>query len=350
MRPINLRGVSLIALLVSAAPGCITAEGVVRTAVPATLDETVGFLEDPDSQARIQKLLKDPQLQAASRELTATLVGGALDGLTDEQRQAALRQASSRYLDAMAKAASTSLREQISPALAATIRENIDTALSPKTRQEASAMVDALTRSTVTALTQSAGKGLSDDLGPALRKVMEQDLGPGMAKMVRADLAPALRAALRDELVPVVSIVSREASKQLVLGAADALSELQVRRDLGQFEDSLWNRLEHTLHKGIQISQIIAWVLGFALAIVIALVVRSSVLRRRIEADRARSERLLLSLVDELHRGSDKPDVEELMSQIRTRVPDLDDVGFMDELARRASGPRLRKDRPRRRL
>ena len=216
--------------------------------------------------------------------------------------------------------------------------------MAPKTRQQASALVDQLTRTTVTALTQSAGQGLKQDLGPALRSVLEEDLGPGLAHLVRADLAPALREAVRDELVPVVGIVSREASRQLVLGAADALEELQVKRDLGQLEESLWSRLDHTLHKGIQISQVIAWVLGLALAIVIGLVVRATVLRRRIEADRARSERLLLSLVDELHRGCDKPDVEELLSQIRTRVPDLDDRGYMAELARRAERPRLHGD------
>ncbi|MCY1055327.1 hypothetical protein [Nannocystis sp. SCPEA4] len=350
MRRPNLRVATLIAFLATSELACITAEGVVRKAVPATLDESVGFLEDPQSQARIQRLLADPQIQAASRELTESLVEGALDGLTDAERQAALREATSRYLGAVAKAAGTSLREDISPALAATVRQTLDTALAPKTRQQASALVDQLTRTTVTALTQSAGQGLKQDLGPALRSVLEEDLGPGLAHLVRADLAPALREAVRDELVPVVGIVSREASRQLVLGAADALEELQVKRDLGQLEESLWSRLDHTLHKGIQISQVIAWVLGLALAIVIGLVVRATVLRRRIEADRARSERLLLSLVDELHRGCDKPDVEELLSQIRTRVPDLDDRGYMAELARRADRPRLRGDRPRRRL
>ncbi|WAS92353.1 hypothetical protein [Nannocystis punicea] len=350
MRPIDQRGVTLIVLLALGAPACLTAEGVVRSSVPAALDESVGFLEDPQSQERIQKLLADPQIQAAGRELTASLVEGALDGLTDEERQAALRKATARFVDTIARAAGTSLKEQISPALASTVQQTLDSALSPKTRREASAMVDELTRTTVVALTQSAGKGLKEDLGPALRSVLEQDLGPGLKKLVRADLAPALRDAVRDELVPVVGIVSREASKQLVLGAADALAELEVRRDLGQYEESLWSRLDHTLHKGIQISQVIAWVLGLALAIVIGLVVRATVLRRRIEADRARSERLLLSLVDELHRGCDKPDVEELLSQIRTRVPDLDDRHFMEELARRAERPRLRSDRPRRRL
>jgi hypothetical protein len=350
MRPLDLRRVTLIALFALTAPACIGAEGVVRKAVPATLDEGVSFLEDPQSQERIQKLLADPQIQAAGRELTESLVEGALDGLTDEQRQVALRQMTTRFIDAIARSAGTSLKEQISPALAATVQQTLDSALSPKTRREAGAMVDELTRTTVVALTQSAGKGLKEDLGPALRSVLEQDLGPGLKKLVRADLAPALRDAVRDELVPVVGIVSREASKQLVLGAADALAELEVRRDLGQLEESLWTRLDHTLHKGIQISQVIAWVLGLALAVVIGLVVRGTVLRRRIEADRARSERLLLSLVDELHRGCDKPDVEELLSQIRTRVPDLDDRHFMEELARRAERPRLRSDRPRRRL
>lgn len=339
----------LFACLATSGLGCAGTEAVVRRAVPATLDEGVDFLEDPESQRRIQRLLSDPQIQQASRQLTSALVEGALDGASDEARQARLRAVTTQYLDAVTAAAARNLREDLTPAMAQAVQRTLGAALSPRTRQEASAFVDSVTRSAVTALVQSAGRGLHSDLGPAMRAVLEDDLGPGLQRVIRRDLAPALREAVQGELVPVVGLVSREASKQIVLGAADAFDELQFRQRVSEFENTFWNRVDATIHRGIRMSQIIAWLLGLGLAVLAVLFARAVLLRRRIEAERARSERMLLGVMQGIQQGCDKPDVEALLAGLRERHPELANETYFEELARRAQ-TQGRVRRPRRRL
>jgi hypothetical protein len=336
---IRLRAALLLFSL--AGVGCVTAEGVTRRAVPAALDSSVDYLNDPDAQKKIQRLLEDPQIKEASRELTAALVEGALDGATDEERQAKLRGITSQFIDSVAQAAARNLREDISPAMsqaaASAVQRVLSTALSPRSREQAAAMVDSVTRSAVTAMTESAGRGLRDDLGPAL------------AKVIRADLTPALRDTSTD-LLPVVYLMSHEMSRGLVIGAAEAMRELDVRRKLGEYEGGFWSRLDLVMHKGINFAQILAWVLGFLVLLFGALFARAILLRRRIEAERARSERMLLGLMQGLQQGSDKPEVEHLLATLRERHPELSDEDYFKELNRRASIRQSSFGRPRRRL
>lgn len=341
---------ALLALCLAASDlACLSAEGIARRAVPATLDSGVGYLEDPESQRRIQRLLADPQIQQAGRELTAALAGGALDGVSDEARQSKLRAATTQYIDAVSQAAARDLRHEFTPAMAYAVQRALDSALSPRTRQEAGAFVDELTRSTAAALVQSASHGLYRELGPALRATLEDDIGPGLGHVLRADLAPALRESIRGELVPVIGIVSREAARQLVLGVDDAFDELQMRDRIGNLEDTFWLRLESLLHRGARISQIIVWVLGLFLAVLAALLARAIVLRRRIEAERVRSERMLVGVMQGLQQGAGKPDVEALLAALRERDPELANEAYFAELARRVQQAQERARRPPRR-
>lgn len=341
---IRPRTAFLLFTLVSASGlGCVSAEGVTRRAVPAALDSSVNYLSDPDAQKKIQRLLEDPQIKEASRELTAALVEGALDGATNEERQAKLRGITTQFIDSVAQAAARNLREDISPAMnqaaASAVQRVLSTALSPHSREQAAAMVDAVTRSAVTAMTDSAARGLRDDLGPAL------------AKAIRADIVPAMRDASTD-LLPVVYLLSHEMSRGIVIGAAEGLRELEVEQKLGKYEGGFWNRLDMVMHKGINFAQILAWALGFLVLLFGVLFARAILLRRRIEAERARSERMLLGLMQGLQQGSDKPEVEHLLATLRERHPDLADEDYFKELNRRASMAMRQSSwgRPRRRL
>lgn len=339
-------GTAFVLFSLASGLGCAGADSVTRRAVPAALDSSVDYLEDPEAQKKIQRLLEDPQIKEASRELTSALVEGALDGATNEERQAKLRGITTQFIDAVAKAASKNLREDISPAMsqaaASAVQRVLASAMSPQSREQAAAMVDAVTRSAVTAMTESAGRGL--------RTALEDDIGPGMAHLIRADLAPAMREAVRTDLLPVVYLMSREMSRGLVIGAAEAFRELEVERKLGEYEGGLWNRLDMLLHKGIKLSQIIGWVLGVLAVIFGVLFARAVLLRRRIEAERARSERMLLTVMQDLQQGCDKPDVEHLLASLRERHPDLADEEYLRELNRRASMRQSSFGRPRRRL
>lgn len=348
-RPALLSGL-LLACLAASDLACVSAEGVARRAVPATIDSSVDYLENPEAQRKIQRMLTDPQIQAAGRELTAALAGGALDGVSDEARQVKLRAATTRYLDAVSQAAARNLRDEFSPAMAHAVQRTLDAALSPRSRQEAGAFVDTLTRSTVTALVQSASHGLHRELGPALRATLEDDIGPGLQHVLRADLAPALRESVRAELLPVIGLVSREAARQLVLGVDDAFDELQLNDRIGTLEDTFWLRLESLIRRGVRLSQIVAWVLGLGFAVLAVLLGRAVLLRRRIEAERARSERMLLGVMQGIQQGCDKPDVEALLAGMRERNPELANEVYFEELARRVQQSQAKVRRPRRRL
>lgn len=354
-RRMQSRAASVLGLaVVCGGLGCAVAEGVTRRAVPAALDEGVAFFEDPESQRRLERLLLDPQVQHAARELSGALVEGMIDGVTDEQRQAALRQASTRYVEAVSAAAARSLRADLGPAAAAAAREAVaevlQASLSPETRGDMHALAQALTRGTLDAFAESAGRGLRHQVGPAVRAVIEDELGPGLKTVLARDLAPALRRAIADELTPAFGLIAREATRQIVLGAHDGLEELRFKQRVGQFEAGFWDRLEALLHKGIQLSQIVAWALGVLVLVLAILFGRAVLLRRRLDEERLSSERMLLGVMQGLQQGSDKPDIEAFLAHLRERNPDLADESFLDELARRVSRPGGRVGRPRRRL
>lgn len=338
----------LVLAVGSVAPGCAgaAAEGITRRAVPAALDESVGFLEDPESQRRIEGLLRDPQVQAAARELTGALVGGAIEGVTDEARQAELRQVSARYIEAVTAAASRALRTDLGPAAGAALRS----ALSPRTRQDLAAFAEQITRTTLDTAAESASRGLQKDLGPAFRAVLEDELGPALRLLIARDLAPALREAMAGEMLPAIGLVSHEVARQIVLGVDAGLEEVRFRDRFATFEVSTWDRIQALVHRGLRVSQIAAWILGLVVIILGVLFGRAILLRRRLDEERLRSERMLLGVLRGLQQGSDKPDIEAFFSHLRERNPDLADDAFLEELARRVSQPTRKPGRPRRRL
>ncbi|WP_434419102.1 hypothetical protein [Nannocystis pusilla] len=234
--------------------GCLSAESLTRRTVPAALDESVGFFEDPESQRRIERLMLDPQVQNAARELSKTLVDGVVESMTDDARQAELRRASTRYIEAVSAAAARSLRSDLGPAAAEAARHAVarvlDVGLSPETRQDMRALAQSLTQATVDGLMQAAGRGLRHDLGPALRAVIEDELGPGLRTVIARDLAPSLRRVLADELTPALALVAREVTHQIVIGGHDGLQELRFRERAGQFQVDFWNRLERPAPQG----------------------------------------------------------------------------------------------------
>ncbi|MCY1061318.1 hypothetical protein [Nannocystis sp. SCPEA4] len=322
-------------------------ERMVRTAVPAAIDETLNSLEDPQVRKRIDGLLDLPEVQKAARELAEQVAAGAFDGLTDEQRVAKVKQLSEDYVGALTKAVGDGLREDVSPAVVDTtkraVEQAIASALSPSTRQGAAAMAEALTRRTVTTLSES----VRDDLGPATQAVLERNLGPGMQRVIEdnlgpalrttiaKDIAPALREALSEELAPAAGKVSREVSREAVLGAVDALDLVETDPQYEKFRDRFWGRIETTLHQGARIGETIAWILALLVVILGLLLARAIVVRRNAELERQRSERMLMAILQELKQGG-AVKVEQVVDHVRARDPDLARSSSLNEMIQRA--------------
>lgn len=321
--------------LLLACTGCLgAADKATRTIVPSALDSSVGFLEVPDNQARIRKIMESPEIQQALGEMVAGLVGSSLDAATDDERMAKVRDLSGKYVGTLSKAIADGLEHDLGPAAAHSAEQMVGsvlhTALSPRTRREAAQMVDSVTRHLVTALSESSAEGLRDDLGPAVAKVLQEDLGPAVEHVLRENLGPAMH-----EIMPDINVATRDLTKHALLGVSDALDDEQFQASMGRFTDAMLQRADSTLNKGIAVSTIAAISLGI-LAIVLALLItRAFIVRRRIEKERAHSERMLLLVVQAMQSAKDKPEVESLLREIHERETDLADTGFLDDLARR---------------
>ncbi|WAS94396.1 hypothetical protein [Nannocystis punicea] len=322
-------------------------EKMVRRAVPAGIDETLNTLEDPKVRKRIDDLLDLPEVQQAARDLAEQVAAGALDGLTDAQRVAKVQQLSADYVGALSKAVGQGLREDVSPAVVDTTRRAVEqalqSALSPATRQGAANMAEALTRRTLTTLSE----GLRDELGPATQTVLERNVGPAIQRVVEdnvgpalrhtieKDLAPALRDALNNELAPAAGRVSREVSREALLGAVDALEVVETDPHYQEFRERFWGRIDGTLNKGARIGETIAWILALIVVILGLLLARAIAVRRREQTERERSERMLLAILQELKQGGEVK-VEQVVDHVRARDPDLARSSSLNEMVRRA--------------
>lgn len=326
-------------------------ERLIRRAVPATLDETLGAFEDPDTQRRLKQLVDRPDVQEAARRLAKTLAQGAFEGLTDEQRLARLQEISEDFVGALTGAVGEHLGEDVSPALAEIVEQSVqralDTALAPGVRRRAGELADVLTRRTVRALSEETGRGLREDLGPAVQAMIEDNLGPAMGHALREDLGPAMRHVIREDLGPAVretlaedvlpgaGKLSREVTREAVLGVFDALAALETDPRLQAYNDRFWGRLDTTINRGIQGGQIAAWVLGLLVLLLVLLLVRSLLQRRHIEEERARSERMLIGVLHALQRGGEVR-VDQVIERVAERDPELVRSNYIGQLLQRA--------------
>ena len=330
------RGFAVAALLVLADMSCASGtEKVLRRAVPATIDETIGTFEDPEIQRRLKKLIDLPDVQEAARRLAQGLTSGALDGLTDEQRVAKARALSEEYVQALTRAVGKGLHEEISPAVEGaverTVARAVAAALSPKTRQDASALVASLTRSTLKTFAEST----RDDVGPALQRVIEDNLGPALRKTIEKDLTPAVRDAMGGDLAPAAAHLSREVSREVVLGVVDAFAAIEHDERLAEFRKKFWGDVRATIDQGIRASEILAWILALIVVILGLVLIRAVVIRRHLESERERSERMLIGILHELQKSGEVR-VEHVIEKVQARDPELGRSGYLNTLIQRA--------------
>ncbi|MBL8974238.1 MAG: hypothetical protein JNK56_26830, partial [Myxococcales bacterium] len=234
-----------LALGLACATGCAHGtENLVRSGMAGGVGGSLEALNDPHNKALLLRLLQDPDIKAAAHDLTAALTGGALDGLSDAERMARVREASDEYIRTIAAAVGGALDEDISPAVTRAVTDVVGGAvagaLRPANIKRAEELVDGVTRTTITAFTQSTARGLREDLGPALNKVIADDLGPALQKVVEVNIGPALRKVIKDDLGPAMMAVldgedggasgsfARALTKQIVLGVNDGMSELGI--------------------------------------------------------------------------------------------------------------------------
>jgi hypothetical protein len=171
-----------------------------------------------------------------------------------------------------------------------------------------------------------------------MQHVIEQNLGPALEHVIADRLVPRLREALGQELVPAAGRMSREITRQAVLGAHDAFVELHVDQQLG---DVFWARLEKARHAGERAGQTILWILALVIVALGILLVRAILVRRSLERERASSERMLLSVLQAIQRGDTDdpnrpPDLDTMIARAHAEHPELAADSYIAGLIARA--------------
>ena len=346
-RPRRLAATLALGLATSQFACATGAEHLVRSGVEGGVEGTLKALNDPKNQQLLRQLLNDPDLQKAAHDLTEAITGGALDGLTDEERMRRVREASDAYIRTVAAAVGRALNEDITPALTRTVESVVGgavaAALRPENRERARSFIDGVTRGLVTAATDSAAQGLREDLGPALNKVIAEDLGPALQQMIQDNLGPALRKVIAEDLKPAlqgalgvdnaaVAGMTRELTKQIVLGVNDGMSELGMSLS------------PNDKNGGLGILGWLAIVLGAVAAILAILLVRTILTRRALTQERQRSERMLLNVLYTIQAGEEGDNVRDLdtiIARARGYDPGLDtNDAYLANILARARLPR----------
>ena len=323
----------------------------VKGGIEGGLEGTLEALNDPHNKQLLRQILQDPDIKDAAHDLTEALTGGALDGLTDDERMKRVRELSDAYIRTVSAAVGKALNEDISPAVTRTVESIVGgavaSALRPENKQLARSFVDGLTRTTVTALTQSTGQGLRDDLGPALNKVIAQDLGPALQQVLQDNLGPALNKVIKEDLkpaidealsgvsAPMVGAAAREVTRQIILGANDGMADLGIAL------------APSSRAGGLGILGWLSIVLGLIAVILGILLTRTILTRRALTQERIRSERMLLNVLHTIQSGDDDNpqnlrDLDALIARARQYDPELDtnDAYLANILARARLPPR----------
>ncbi len=328
---------ALLVGLVAAPLGCAhTTEKVVRSSVTGGLKGTLEALNDPHNQELLRRLLQDTDVKRAAHDLTAAVTGGAVDGLTDEERVARVQKASDDYIRTVAAAVGKALDEDLSPAAARAVEGisggAVAGALSPANARLARNMLDGVTRSTVTAFTQSTAQGLRDDLGPAVQKVLAEDLGPTLQRVVEDNLGPALRKVIEKDLQPAMQaalgggmtgedaggagLFARALTKQIVLGVNDGMSEMGI------------SPAPNKKDGGGLLTGWLPIVLALLLLLLTVAVVRMYLTRRALMRDRIRNDEMLVHILQAIKTNESTPgapsSLDDVLARVQQRMPGLD--------------------------
>lgn len=152
----------IVALLVLTA-GCSPenlAGGMTRGAVSAGAEQ----LTRDETQQRLQEASQDPQVQAATQNLTAQVAEGMLQALESDRAQ--------QQVSEITRVATQAAAQQMIAALSG-----------EKTR----AQIELLARTATDAALKQAAQSMRTDLGPAMHDMLEGDLAKGIAEALNSD-------------------------------------------------------------------------------------------------------------------------------------------------------------------
>jgi len=154
--------------LVACAP---SVNGIARQASKAAVDEGAETLEQEDTQKSLQKASRDPEIQAATQEMTNQIAQGVLQAMTSDPGRGQL----------------TSLTREVTQ----TAVQQMVAALGS---QQTKAHLVGLTNAVAEAALKQAAASMQTEFRPVVRAMIQEDVAQGMAHALATDLKPQLGA------------------------------------------------------------------------------------------------------------------------------------------------------------
>lgn len=153
--------IAVICLAGSGPLGCEAAvQKTARSAAPAAVEGAVEETTKPGTRDDIARILADPEIRAAASSLSAAVVAGALDGVTDEQRADELRRMTDTIVSHVGASVARSLRDEIGPQLSKMFADAVDRSIGQA--------LDAQTEQRLEAMTSAAARGMAKGVSEAL--------------------------------------------------------------------------------------------------------------------------------------------------------------------------------------
>ena len=301
------------ALLVSVLVGCgASTHRVIEASIDAAYDD----------RSQIGALVGSPELQAAARELSQALIEGGVDGLKGPE------------LEALIHARSASLVEALSPVLADAVRQD----LGPAVREELRKAVAEAAMQATSAPVQHRVERMVVGITGAVAEVLIPQVGPAVGAGLRDDILPAIEGSLRKAIVEEDQNLVRNASKQAMLGIADALDG-ELGRQLDLRAERLQQQISSAVDQQTGPWQSVATGLLFGLLGVIGASAYAVQTRRK---RTALLENTLLMVMGAIKSTEAEPGVRQAVRQIKANGRDSEQGLVLKELLRQK--PDLRVD------
>jgi hypothetical protein len=272
-----------------------------RKMTPVVIDEGLTKMDEAETKRRIERMMASPEMKAVEQELIAGLVDGSLSALGDEERSARISELTTQYMRRVAQSA---------------VRGALDGAMTEEHQRDLRRFAGSLMAASVGQLKQSLDEA---NLGRSVSSALNEHVGPAMETVLRENLGPAAAALLgNEELTRALGATARTIGREMVLGAHEALAEIQ-EKSAPSDGTSLLSRLGSLTRKGTQLVSTLTWAVG-AVAIALAVwVVRLLVQRRRYSTEseaRAMTTRLL---TEAIKASEGKPWSDELIQALEER-------------------------------
>jgi hypothetical protein len=279
-------GPLIVALILSICGCAHTAAEVVEEAAeegtPAAIESSLIAMNKAENQERLRRLLASPALRQASYEFSRSVSDGALAAMTSEERHEQLQKISKTYIATVMAAAQENIDTQVSPAISRMLTRSVAAAVTEATSSESTQRIERLAASVAT----STAKAMSQQLALSIR----EDMGPEMGR------------------------AAREMSRQTLLGAFDALGELDKSKNA---DAPILKRLNKALSQGENLAMYFVAGLGLLVVGLGLILWRTIVVAKRREAEAIRREAAMLTLAEALGSSDTKSVKPEILQNIR---------------------------------